>query len=266
MYLVHLKKHLNSPGAVANYFSAARTWVAACTGSTKVFDGYHTTLLRKGLRRSMQHTPRPVPALTVPVLRHVVTVLDRLGRSARVIKALVLLAFFTALRQSNLLVSTRSRDQVCHILLAKDVRVNNEHLWITVRSSKTIIEPRQQRTFKLTRADDPLCCPVRAWQRYTEKFKLGPEDPAFITTTGTPLTIRGATKVLRAALVGSAYPDPRRFTLHGLRRGAVHACVNAGSSLQQVKELGQWASEAVKCYLPRKVISAAPATLRACVG
>ena len=71
--------------------------------------------------------------------------------------------------------------------------------------------------------------------------------PAFQTEDGVPLSVRGATRMIRSALRGSAYPDPQRFTLHALRRSAVHACVKAGSSLDQVKELGHWASDAVKC-------------------
>ena len=86
-----------------------------------------------------------------------------------------------------------------------------------------------------------------------------------MTTDGTPLSIAGVTRLVRVALKGSDYINPARFTLHALRRGAVHACVAGGASLEQVKELGHWASDAVKAYLPQRSVSAAPATLKACL-
>ena len=57
-YIIYLKKQLKSPGAVKNYISSARTWTLASRGSATAFDTYHVAVLKRGLVRSMGHTPR----------------------------------------------------------------------------------------------------------------------------------------------------------------------------------------------------------------
>lgn len=266
-YLVHLKKQFKSPGAVSNYLSGARTWTLATTGATSSFDTHHVSVMKKGLARSMGHTPNPVPPLGVKDLRHLARVLNGLGDAGKPIKALLLVAFGSALRQSNLLVN-RSVDLPSeHVLLTRDLHLEKGYLLLRIRSSKTIKSPADAKTIKLPKATTSLCCPVRAWRRYVKLVKPEPRAPAFQDTHGTPLTVKGVTNLLRRSLTGSAYPEPNRFTLHALRRGAIHACVAAGSTLEQVKELGQWASRAMNKYLPSKeVIADAPATLQAYIG
>lgn len=266
-YIVHLKKQFKSPGAVSNYLSGARLWFLATTGTTAPFDTHHVTVLKKGLTRSMAHRPNQIPPLGVGALKHAIRVLDALGKQARVVKALLLIAFFTALRQSNLLVNRNADLPSEHVLLAKDLQIRKGELLITMHTSKTVKSPADKKTFRVPMTDTQLCCPVRAWQSYTAVTRLDPDAPAFVTTKGVPLTVKGATNLLRKTLMDSDYPDPSRFTLHALRRGAIHACVKAGAKLDSVRELGQWASRAIDCYLPSKgVIADAPATLRAYVG
>lgn len=266
-YIVFLKKHFKSPGAVSNYLSGARMWTLAATGTAAPFDTHHATVLKRGLARSMKHSTTQVPPLRVDELRHLAAVLDRLGKQARVIKALVLIAFYTALRQSNLLVNRNASLPSEHVMLTKDIVVRENALLITIHSSKTIKASENGKTFKLPEATKALCCPVRAWKRYAGFARPKPGAPAFQTEGGIPLTVRGATNLIRKALIGSNYKEPNRFTLHALRRGAIHACVEGGADLEQVKELGQWASRAVNRYLPGKsVITAAPSTLKAYIG
>ena len=264
-YILYLKKHLKSPGAVKNYLSSARTWTLASQGTAVAFDTYHVSVLKRGLERSMMHTPQPVLPIWPDQVEHMARVLDGLGKPARVVKAVLLICYFTALRQSNLLISG-SRRMTPHTLLFKDVRWSEEAVWVTVRSTKTTTNSQRPHIYKLTAHSKRICCPVTAWKRYTNVRKRCASEVAFVTLAGNELTIARVTRMLRLALQHSSYPSPQNFTLHALRRGAVHACIQAGATVEQVRELGQWKSKAVECYLPPVLIQEAPTTIQACFG
>ena len=257
-YIVFLKTQLKSPGAILNYLSTARTWYLALFGEAKQYDTYRVSVLKKGLARVMQHKTLQAPAVEPAHLRHMVAVLNELGRVTLPVKALLLVAYFSALRQSNLL--------GCHVLLARDVVASSSELRIVVRSTKTLCEPKHQVCIVLPAIHGSACCPVRAWKKYYKRVTPLPEAPAFGLPFGHKLTVAAVTALLRQALVGSSYVDPQRFTLHALRRGAVHACAKAGVSRIHMKELGQWKSNAIDAYLPQKTIEAATSTLTAYFG
>lgn len=264
-FILFLKKKLKSPGAVRNYVSSARTWTLAVQGTAEHFDTYNVALLKRGLDRSMKHTPAVSPPIWPEHIEHMSRVLDELGKEARVIKAVLLIGYFTALRQSNLIAGSGAARST-HALKAKDVTERTGELWVTVHTSKSAPASGRARVFKLQRHNSPLCCPLVAWKKYARYVHPEQDGPAFVTRMGTHLTVAKVTKLLRAALKFSSYPAPQDFTLHALRRGAVHACANAGSTLDQIRELGHWRSDAVNHYLPPNVIRDAPTTLRACFG
>ena len=264
-YILFLKEQLKSPGAVKNYLSTARTWTLALKGRATAFDTYNVAVLKRGLARTMDHTPQPALPVSPEQVEHMARVLDRLGKPARVAKAALLIGFFTALRQSNLVASNKEGKSP-HALKLEDIRTSKQAIWVTVKSSKTTTAGDRPRVFKLSKHNNSTCCPVTAWRRY-ERVRRGGRSPlAFVTTSGSALTTNRLTKLLRLALRCSTYPAPHKFTLHALRRGAVHACIRAGSSIEQVRELGLWKSRAVNCYLPPALVSVAPTTLQACFG
>ena len=257
-YIVFLKTKLKSPGAALNYLSTARTWLLAVSGKAKQFDTYKVSVMKKGLPRVMKHEPSPTPALLPDQLRYMVEVLDQLGPAALPAKALLLIGYFSALRQSNLLGS--------HVILTRDVLYTPTELTIHVRSSKTITTARQQVTLVIPCIPKSTCCPVRAWRDYVRKVKPNSAGPALTVSNHARMSVASVTRLLRLTLSGSSYPDPTKFTLHALRRGAVHGCVQAGATRTQIRDLGQWASNSVNTYLPPKVVKRATSTLTAYFG
>ena len=264
-YIVYLKKHLKSPGAVRNYISSARTWTLASQGSAAAFDTYHVAVLKRGLTRSMKHTPQPALPIWPEQVEHMARVLDGLGKAARVVKAVLLIGYFTALRQSNLLISG-SKAASLHTLRFEDVNYSKEAIRVTVRSTKTSTSIQRPIVFKLDKHLKRICCPVTAWRKYLKVRKSAGSALAFTSLSGSDLSVPRVTNILRRALEHSSYVTPQSFTLHALRRGAVHACLRAGGTVEQVKELGQWKSKAIDCYLPPVLIEAAPTKLKACFG
>ena len=257
-YLVFLKSNLKSPGAVLNYFSSARTWCLSVAGSAQQFDTYNVSVMKKGLTRVMGHVPSPVPALQPDQLKHMVAVLDDLGPSALPAKALLLIGYFSALRQSNLIGQ--------HALLTEDVTCTRYKLTLLIRKSKTIISQARRVTLVIPCIPGSSCCPVRAWRQYVHKVKPSLKGPALVLQHHFRMSIASVTKLLRLSLAGSSYENPVKFTLHALRRGAVHGCVKAGASKAQLMDLGQWSSSSVATYLPPRIVKGAFSTLTASFG
>ena len=263
-YIVYLKKKLKSPGAVLNYLSTARTWTLAVTGSAKSFDTYRVTTLKKGLKRTMSPVLTNKPPFLIEHLKHVVDVFDSLGSAARVMKAYILIAFCSALRQSNLILHNLL-DKEEHVLLARNVSVTKKGLELVIRTSKTTT-CYEQKLIVIPRASNPQYCPVVAWLNFRVLKAAAHARLAFVTSNGSPLLSRPATNLIRQALTHSTYKRPMSFTLHDIRRASVQTCAKGGATLGQLKALGGWKSDAIFSYLPRELVAKGPSTLSASLG
>ena len=104
-YIKHLSDKLASPSAVLNYISGARTWVLAVEGLASAFDTYLVKLLKRGLTRTSNHLPTRAPPLLPMDVRNAIRFYDTIGRNQYILVAVLLLGFFTLLRQSNLFYS-----------------------------------------------------------------------------------------------------------------------------------------------------------------
>ena len=264
-YIVFLKKLFKSPTSVLNYLSGARTWFSSVTGGSEPFDSYKVSVLKKGLKRTMHHNTVRAQPFGPDHLKYLVRVFEGVGTRALVLKAFITMAFFSALRQSNLLLRNVS-DKPVHTLRAKDVLPLANELQIVVRSSKTLKSSSSPLCIKLPKLGKSSCCPLRNWNMYVAGCKERRSELAFLDVEGLPLTSRVATKVIRLALVGSTYPEPGKFTLHACRRGAAQALAKKGASINQIKRLGQWSSKAVHTYVPKSNIIQEAETLKAYFG
>lgn len=260
-YVLHLQSTLRSPSSVHNYLSGVRTWLQSLNASTKAFASYRAVLMIRALNKHMAHTPRQAEPVSPCQVKVVVKFLDKLGKKTCSIKVVFLLAYFTLLRQSNLLPRSRS-DPAPHLLARSDIAICKSGLCISVRSSKTITSPDQIQNIWVPATADPALCPRRAWKVLNQQRTDVDSRRAFVLPDGSPLTLRLATKVIKLALQGSDFKEPGKFTFHGLRRGAAQACARAGVPLDQIMELGNWRSKAVHTYVPRSLISAATSTLK----
>ena len=134
--------------------------------------------------------------------------------------------------------------------------VTKKGLVITVESSKTEKRGNAHRVIIIPRLKNKVYCPVETWVAYKLQAQGGtPSDPAFMLSPGVPLTIRTATNILRLSLQTLKVPDVSKFTFHSFRRGSAQACESAGLSLETIKQLGHWSSDAVMSYLQRKAIN-----------
>ena len=264
-YIAFLSNKFRTPGTVYNYLSGAKTWLELKGGNTAAFDDFSVRLIKKGVARVALHEVKQAPPLSIKNIKGVIKVFTRAGINADVFKAATLIAYFSLLRQSNL-VLTGLAGSTSHVLRQKDVKVIGSQLRITVRSTKTSSLPADQFVVCIPSVANRAYCPVTAWIRYFKRAPKNPNFPAFWTCQGDPLTASLWTAALRFALKQIQVEDPGKYTLHSLRRGGAQACEKRGADPAIVREAGRWKSDAVYKYIPRRVIKAFPAALASLFG
>ena len=237
-----------------NYISGARTWVLLITGSAHAFDSYQVTLVKRGVQRLSQHVTRRASPITPQEMKEAIYHITATGPHAAVLTAALLIGYHTLLRQSNLLASHAQADPG-HTLQRSDITLTEKGITITVRSTKTRWRAGQAYTLLLRPLPHSTCCPVEAWCRYIRLQRPPLNGPAFILPNGSPLIASTLLGAFRLALMAAGHTSTEDITLHSLRRGGAQACALAGSSLQEIMQVGAWSSSAVFTYVPREMIT-----------
>ena len=147
-----------------------------------------------------------------------------------------------------------------HVILARDVHVgtNKKKLLFMLRSSKTHRESDFQQTVKIkssnikgqTRCHINTYCPynmLREFVKLRGKFKDS-NEPFFIYRDRSPVTTYSATKTLKLALRKRGF-DENNYTFHSLRSGRCVDLLHSGISVETIKKIRRWRSNAIFRYL-----------------
>ena len=107
-YIAYLFQKFKAPGTVFNYLSGAKSWVKVKGGKVENFEDYAVYLVKKGASRTLTHRTIQALPLSICDVKRIINVFDVSGENAYVFKAVTLIAYFSVLRQSNLVVSGRA--------------------------------------------------------------------------------------------------------------------------------------------------------------
>lgn len=251
---------------VKNKLSGAKTWVEEMGGDISPFSARVVTLTIRGGVKASSHVPRRAPAITPDMLKYIIDYTQEAGRHGAAPRAALLIGYFTFLRQSNLLSPSTNTWGGPHTIRRSDIRVVPGGLRVDIRSSKTIQLTAEAVSLFVPKVSGSRYCPVAAWHRYCELVPGQPDDPAFVTRSGPPLTPGTLIKLVRAALTRMGITSPHRYTLHGLRRGAAQKCAALNVKTEHIMAQGTWKSSVVKTYtIPQAPINA-PAALASVFG
>lgn len=199
MYAQFLANTYNSPATVRNHISGAKMWVQFHRGNIQHFAAQEMSMMSKSILERSTHIPSPAAPVGPREIRSICAYIDGTRNPHPAFKAAILIAFATFLRVSNVLSPTTSSWGGAHTLLARDIKLINEVLYITIRSTKTrrhgsphlsIVHP----------VEDGSVCPVRAWRNYLVAIQPCPLGPAFMIDDMTPLTPGPVVTLMRAAL------------------------------------------------------------------
>lgn len=216
--------------------------------------------MKRSVSKNTNHIVLQAPSLSPSALKRTLLYLLESGFAAPVFVVVLMIAYATLLRQSNLILPAVGASPR-HILLFSHVKSAPGALEITVSSTKTRFLSDPPLIFVIPALPSSPLCPVKAWNKYLATVTPSNSDPAFLLPSRTPLTAPLLTKVLRLALKETGTTDYANYTLHSLRRGAARACVALGIPEEEVKKAGTWTSNAISTYVPRAVITRVPAAL-----
>ena len=97
---------------------------------------------------------------------------------------------------------------------------------------------------------DPMDVVALLKAHWAERPGLRPSDPVFVHPSGSPVTARFMSAMVKDA-VQEAGLDPRKYASHSLRIGCASALAEAGYSDSFIMDFGRWKSLAFKIYLRR---------------
>ena len=147
-----------------------------------------------------------------------------------------------------------------HPILAKDVQIafNKKKLLFKLHTSKThdkgsvsisSTDKTNESNNKST-THDVAPCPYQLMRKYGKlrgPYK-GPQDPFFVFKDGTPVTPDNFRACLKLILEEAGY-DPKKFSGHSFRIGRSIDLFKLGLSVETIKKIGRWRSNAVFKYL-----------------
>lgn len=127
-----------------------------------------------------------------------------------------------------------------------DVRFTNSSLMLRLRTSKA--DQRGERKPLTIVAVNSPCCPVFLLHNYLRiRAKFPDSLPLFISKIGSPLSVSAVSSVV--ARMAQEDGLSGSFSGHSLRIGGASAAVEGGLSLEQIRAIGGWKSDAVNAYL-----------------
>ena len=149
-----------------------------------------------------------------------------------------------------------------HVIKAKDVHIalNKNKLLFLLRSSKTHCKSDLPQTVKITssiprgkdfgKPANHIFCPFKMLKDFLllrGKYR-DDEEPFFVFSDRSPVTPIAVAKVLKAALRKGGF-DASKYSFHSIRSGRCVDLLHHRVSIETIKKLGRWKSNAVYKYL-----------------
>lgn len=214
-------------------------------------DNFQLSCTLRGIRRALgDSVSRKLPINP----QHLLAILSYSDMSNRLhvnIWAAALVMFFAMLRRGNLLPVSASKFNPMLQITRKDIVFTSHGLIVTVRGSKTIQFQQRQLQIPIPRIPGSVLCPAQAVYR-AFKFNVPVTDtgPAFVSVNkpATALTSKEfITHVHKALRVGGL--DPSVISGHSFRRGGASWAYQCGISVDTIRIIGDWKSNAYTKYI-----------------
>lgn len=247
-YLAYLKKL--SYRCIRTYVYSVRNWTMENGGPDPTTSKSHRRRHRlkqllAGVRRACQSKRNVKKALKRCHVEKLTRKLDTTKlidfNTKTMFKAALLLAFFGFLRCSEY---TRTALNHKSCLRRKDMKVNRDHLKITLRKTKS-----NQFSSSVVRVygNGTEICPLMAMKDYLAIRHKKASEPLF-WKRNSPLTYSSFNSILKQ-LLSAAKLNPTKYSSHSLRAGAATTAANHGIPSWLVRKLGRWHSECYKIYI-----------------
>ena len=254
LYLAFLGKSLRSYNSLLNYAGLLKHINLYLGADTSFMSDYGCTNLKKGLRRILGDVRFRKSPITIDILSHMCQSFDPRSPLHSCFRALILVAFFSFLRKSNLLPSARAdihSSDPLH-LTRKDIQIFPDSVVLRVHRTKTLQFRQRVLHIPLPLIPNSALCPVHAVQ---ELLHASPDVPEHLPLFGfmsrghfRPILAHHFSNFIKHS-VSQLGLDPSQFSAHSFRRGGATFAFTSGISPVVIKEQGDWLSDAYLLYL-----------------
>lgn len=250
-YIEYIAAHSPAPSTVKNKISQVRVFLYLCDADASGFNHTRTARALDALERDKSHTPNVKQPIDAMVLSAALMDVSN-SRLGTVVKAAMLLLYYGALRQSELLPRTLKAWSIDIQPARRDIAINEQFVTLFIKTGKNLSKVGQFREVVMFRAEEEIFCPVRVTR---EAMELGLNctslDPILVFPgTKDPITAPFVTRCLHNALRNIGVPDLIPTTsLHSLRKTAATNAFSQGCSELSIKNYGAWSSSAYKQYI-----------------
>lgn len=248
-YIEYVKHHTPSPRTVANHLSHIRTYMRKCQAPTVELDNYRVRWAMNGIQRDTSYIPRVKCAFPVDVLQNMVSALPD-DPHGNIIKVAVLLMFFAALRQSEVLPHSVAAYDASKHLSRNDIYIQGNIAYVLIKHAKNQQSVYQNKSVALHSSPNQRVCVVQAIRDMLQYTPTHSPLEAFILFNNTrrPVTVeyirKNWVKHLREHGV-----DNTALSLHSIRKAAATAAHDSGCPEIDIQRYGGWRSNAHRSYI-----------------
>ena len=255
LYIAFLTKLLTSYGSLCNYLSVLVHANLSLGYDKKFMSNYEVQLMKRASRRPLGDNPNRKSPITINVLIGIYRLLDLSWRFHAAVWALLLVAFFSLLRKSNLLPATYQevRNINSPHLRRCNVHFNTQGVILSVYETKTIQFKQRLLTIPLPKIHNSILCPAQTLRNYLQMVPAPSNFPVFLIKDKTlvflqPLLSSHFARVAKT-LVSMLNLDTELYSPHSFRRGGATFAFQAGAHPLFIKCLEEWSSDAYLIYL-----------------
>ena len=249
----------SSPSSILNAISSIKFYHLLLNFDTAGFQDFHFSLTKRALPRSVRTVTNPALPVTLDLLRAICAEAVKLGTHGVAFKALCLISFYTLARLSSLVPASAARCDITRTLMLSDIQSTVFGFNVTIKWSKSQQLLQQRLVLPLIRRDSDVdICPVLAVSALLLQLLPSslPDSPLFAwpVRNGASIsrkffTISSARNSLKVILNNLGLSRDK-FSFHSFRRGGCQLGYANGATVQDLKFLGGWASDAIRTYLP----------------
>lgn len=255
-YLEYVASHVGSPSTIKNKLSSIRVHMGLMEVSSAPFSHPRVYRAVDAIEREKSRAPRPKQPLPPHEFKSVLLAVpnDYLGN---ILRACLLLLYYGALRQSELLPRTMRLWSPDIQPTRSDCEVYNNQCSIYIKHAKNLQKYDQSRKAVMAAASDPVLCPVRALHIVLRDSPCkGPKDPIFVFDNGQPVPSSFVLKQLHIIMRRCGYHDIiSQTSLHSIRKAAATNAHDQGCSQLSIQNYGAWQSDAYRSYIRTKNIA-----------
>jgi hypothetical protein len=248
-YLAFLSRSL-SPNSVKGYMNAVRLLHVEAGLINPLENNWEVTMIQRGITRLLGTPPKQKLPITIAILLDIYRVLSNSASDVAFWLACIV-AFFGFLRKSTLLPSSGELVVGKFIARSDVIDLSLSSFSLLIRYSKTIQFGQRVLTLPYVTCEDTRMCPVRALLRHFGMSKIASSRPLFnFVQEGVEVQFTNAffMKRLRDLLRLTGHPASS-ISCHSFRRGGASLAYLVGMSALDIKQRGDWKSNAFECYL-----------------